>query len=215
MARKTGNAPQRHAVSPARTSSAVAETTGGLQPWHLLLLGLVIAAVVSVVATRDTGAVNTVSVTAIIVTAGLVAAALVRTLGPLGSSTAGEETDMLAGRTRAALEREKMLVLRSIKEVEFDRAMRKISDADYAEVVTRLRARALGLIRQLDGGGGYRAIIERDLAALLPAAPVSVVAVSDAPRATPQEGPCPQCRTVNDRDARFCKSCGARLAEGV
>ena len=71
---------------------------------------------------------------------------------------------MVAGRTRAALEREKMLVLRAIKELEFDRAMGKIADGDFDEMRDRLRARALRLIAQLDGAAAYREMIERDLA---------------------------------------------------
>ena len=59
---------------------------------------------------------------------------------------------MLGGRTRAALEREKALVLRSIKELEFDRAMGKVSEKDFVEMSARLRARAAGLMRQLDAG---------------------------------------------------------------
>ena len=51
---------------------------------------------------------------------------------------------------RAVLEREKMLVLRSIKELEFDRAMGKVSAADFDEMAGRLRARALSLMKQLD-----------------------------------------------------------------
>ena len=63
-----------------------------------------------------------------------------------------------------ALEREKLLTLRSIKELEFDRAMGRLSDDDWKEMSGRLRARAAGLIRQLDAGDGYRDQIERDLA---------------------------------------------------
>ena len=44
---------------------------------------------------------------------------------------------------RAALEREKALVLRSIKELEFDRAMGKVSPKDFDEMAGRLRARAI------------------------------------------------------------------------
>ena len=62
----------------------------------------------------------------------------------------------IGGRTRIALEREKTLVLRSIKELEFDFAMGKIAKADFDEMSGRLRARALGLMRQLDAGGGYQ-----------------------------------------------------------
>ena len=38
---------------------------------------------------------------------------------------------MVGERTRAALEREKMLTLRAIKELEFDRAMGKMSEEDF------------------------------------------------------------------------------------
>ena len=49
---------------------------------------------------------------------------------------------MVGERTRVALEREKLLTLRAIKELEFDRAMRKLSDEDFQEMSGRLRARA-------------------------------------------------------------------------
>ena len=69
----------------------------------------------------------------------------------------------IGGRTRVALEREKTLVLRSIKELEFDFAMGKIAKADFDEMSGRLRARALGLMRQLDAGGGYEEQIEQEV----------------------------------------------------
>ena len=71
---------------------------------------------------------------------------------------------MLARRTRAALEREKTLVLRSIKELEFDRGMGKVSEKDFAEMSARLRARAARLMRQLDAGSLYREQIEKEIA---------------------------------------------------
>jgi hypothetical protein len=61
------------------------------------------------------------------------------------------------------MEREKMLALRAIKELEFDRAMGKVSEEDWKEMSTRLRARAARLMRQLDAGEGYRSQIEREL----------------------------------------------------
>ena len=107
---------------------------------------------------------NTVAVGVAIATVAWVAATAARTVAPLVAPELGEQTEMLGGRTRAALEREKLLVLRSIKEVEFDRAMGKISDADFHEVAARLRARAAGLLRQLDAdSSGYRVLIEREL----------------------------------------------------
>src|SRR5215470_14237599 len=95
----------------------------------------------------------------------VVGLAVLRTVRPL---VFGDEdrTVMIGQRTRAALEREKMLVLRSIKEMEFDRAMGKLSDADWQEMSSRLRSRATGLMRQLDDGG-YRGQIERDLEKLI------------------------------------------------
>ena len=51
----------------------------------------------------------------------------------------------------------------AIKELEFDRAMGKLSEADWQEMSGRLRARAARLIRQLDAGANYREQIEREL----------------------------------------------------
>jgi hypothetical protein len=147
--------------------------------------------------------VNAVAVGVAIATVAWAAAAAARTVAPLVTPDVGEQTEMVAGRTRAALEREKMLVLRSIKEVEFDRAMGKISDADFHEMAGRLRARAAGLLRQLDADStGYRALIERELATRVGLAPAPSV---------PAAGTCAACGTPNDADARFCKSCGARI----
>ena len=96
-----------------------------------------------------------------LVGAGLTAAAMYRTVAPLGSELP-DDTSLVGGRTRAALERDKALTLRAIKELEFDRAMGKVSDADFAEMRDRLRARAVRLMTQLDGAAMYRAQIERD-----------------------------------------------------
>src|SRR5690606_24917571 len=97
--------------------------------------------------------------------------------------------------TRTAHEQEKMMVLRSIKELEFDHSMGKVSQADFDEINTRLRARALALMEQLE------------------AAPV--VAQEVAPAAPEPSGPapCAACGAENDADARFCKACGTRMVE--
>jgi hypothetical protein len=109
---------------------------------------------------------------------------------------------MLAGRTRAALEREKALTLRSIKELEFDRAMGKVSDADFAEMAARLRSKAAGLIQSLDAGTNYRQQIDRELERRR----------GSAAPPPPPAGVCTGCGTTNDVDARFCKQCGLSLA---
>src|ERR1700676_4622409 len=92
----------------------------------------------------------------------IVGIAVLRTVRPLFLG-ADDRTAMVGQRTRVALEREKFLALRSIKELEFDRAMGKLSESDWQEMSTRLRARSTRLMRQLDAGSGYRDRIERDL----------------------------------------------------
>ena len=144
---------------------------------------------------------------ATVAAAGYAGHSLFRMLSPLVSEGIGEDATMVAGRTRAALERDKMLTLRAIKELEFDRAMGKIAEGDFDIMRDRLRARALRLITQLDGAAVYREMIERDLAARVP--PNRRGGVRPAPAAAPARGPaCTECGTTNDADARFCKSCG-------
>ena len=50
------------------------------------------------------------------------------------------------------LEREKQLVLKAIKEIEFDYQMRKIAERDYREMVERYRNRAMRLISRARRG---------------------------------------------------------------
>jgi len=209
MARKTTDNSRRPGAAAA---PAAAARDGGLRPWHLLLVATAIAVAAGVFAARGTGTVNAVAVGAAIATVAWAAAAAARTVAPLVTPDAGEQTEMVAGRTRAALEREKMLVLRSIKEVEFDRAMGKISDADFHEMAGRLRARAAGLLRQLDADStGYRALIERELATRVGRAPEPHPDSAAPPPPRAAAGTCAACGTSNDADARFCKSCGARI----
>jgi hypothetical protein len=134
--------------------------------------------------------------------AGFAALMVLRTVLPLVTPDV-DRTVMIGRRTRAALEREKLLALRAIKELEFDRAMGKLSDGDFKEMAGRLRARAAGLISQLDAGAGYRAQIERDVEKRLGEAP--------PPKDAAAGRVCAACATSNDVDARFCKSCGQKL----
>jgi hypothetical protein len=170
-----------------------------LQPWQLFTLaGLIGATVVVFVSTGQTPA-GIILLSLTIFTAAVVGVAAWRTLSPLLGADEPIGAQVLGGRTRAGLEREKTLVLRSIKDLEFDRAMGKVSDKDFAEMSARLRARATRLMRQLDAGHTYREEIEKEIAKRV-GAPAAVTART-----------CGQCRTENDRDARFCKNCGAKL----
>ncbi len=167
-------------------SSATSTDGSFFRPWHFFILAGVLAATVGVFLIRQSSAPNIVMVTIAIWAAGLAGLALHRTLVPLAGSDADVRTSV-GERTREGLENEKALVLRSIKELEFDRAMGKIAAADFDEMVTLLRARAIGLLAQLDadGGDGYRDLIEREVRARL--ASEQVARAVPAPRADPPE----------------------------
>ncbi len=177
----------------------------GLEPWQLFVLAGLGCATAVVFIARGQGVTTVVLLSALMASAVLVGMAALRTLRPL--VTADEDnTPMIGHRTRLALEREKMLVLRSIKELEFDRAMGKLSEPDWRDMSGRLRARAARLMRQLDAGEGYREQIERDLEARLGGGRDAKTSHEDTKTRS-----CASCHTANDPDARFCKSCGAKL----
>ncbi len=145
------------------------------------------------------------------------------------SSALVSATRVSEGR-RGDLEREKRALLRSIKDVEFDRDMGKMGAEDAQQIIRVYRARAIEIIKELDAGAPevpddapIPDIIERELEARLgrrkgadaPAKPADepdageAVAANIAP--PPVERTCPGCDTANDADAAFCKKCGAKL----
>ena len=189
-----------------------------LQPWHFFLLLSLVAATVAVVVAREARPEHLVLISLTIGAAGFAGVALYRTLAPLVSKEVSPPTGALTESMRAVLEREKMLVLRSIKELEFDHAMGKVSAKDFEEMSGRLRARAMALMRQLDIEAGYRELIERDLKARLNSAGDRARRERPArsvPAAAPDvkaAGAC-ACGTANEADAAFCKRCGAKLGD--
>lgn len=186
-----------------------ADTANTLHPWQFFVLAALGCATAAAFVVRSQGPSAIVLLTLIIGAAALIGLAVLRSLRPLMLDE--EEHPAVVGqRVRAGLEQEKALVLRTIKELEFDRAMGKLSDEDFHEMGGRLRARAARLMRQLDAGADYRAQIEADLASRLGAAPAPGGTGKAPPRA--REVTCAKCSTVNEPDARFCKECGERLA---
>jgi hypothetical protein len=178
---------------------------GGLEPWQFFILAALGCATAVTFMARGQGATAVILLSILMATAALVGYAALRALRPLVSPEE-DRTVMVGERTRVALEREKLLTLRSIKELEFDRAMGRLSDEDWNEMSGRLRARAARLMRQLDAGSGYREQIETDLAKRIgeKAEPRSAKAST--------ERACAACATANDQDAKFCKGCGQPLA---
>ena len=95
----------------------------GFRPWHFFVLASLLAATAAVMLAAHPSPANLVLTSVTIGAAGLAGYAFYRTLAPLALDEERQAPESLGARTRAALEREKMLVLRSIKELEFDRAM--------------------------------------------------------------------------------------------
>ncbi len=209
--RRASIASSKTSISPLPPTSSTSDT---LRPWQFFTLGALVCATAAVFAIRGTTAANLILVCLAIFAAALVGLAVLNALRPLVSGDT-REPEMIGSHTRAALEREKNLVLRSIKELEFDHAMGKITPSDYDEMVGRLRSRAVRLLQQLDNAGsGYREIIERELASrlVMSASRVEQRAESIEQRAESEEpGVCDSCGTANDADARFCKNCGSKL----
>lgn len=195
--------------SPADDSPAGASS---LKPWQFFLLAGMLAATASVIVATGQSMAAIVALSLTVVATSMVGLGAYRMLLPFASPQSLRAPEIVRGRARAALEREKILVLRSIKDLEFDCAMGKVAPGDFDEMSGRLRARAVDLIQQLDGSGAYRARIEQELTARLAKTPPSKASAASKPAATVGTmQACPTCGTGNDGDARFCKTCGARL----
>ena len=204
-------------------SSGTSTDTSTFRPWHFFALAALVAATTGVLLARDSSPAGLILLSLTIGAGALAGLALYRTLWPLADSDFTEATEMVGERTRAAVEREKTLMLRSIKELEFDRAMGKVSEKDFHEMSGRLRTRAINLMKQLDiQPPTYRDLIERELEARLSESIVSgprEASTEQWARSTehapsnvgPGRSTCAECGTSNEPDARFCKICGSVL----
>lgn len=205
--------------------SSATSTDPGLRPWQLFILAGMLAATGVVLVSKGQPLSSIVVLSLTVVASSLVAIAGYRSLAPLFAVVDPDDDQPVTGRMRAALEREKALVLRTIKEVEFDHAMGKTASTDFEEMRDRLKVRALGLMRQLDASD-YRASVEKDLAARTghaqPAAPASAAppmavaapsvvapptAVASATAAAAPVAPGPQTRTGGSRMVQLCGGC--------
>jgi len=118
------------------------------------------------------------------------------------------------------------VALRALKEIEFDRATGKLSDADYDTLKTKYTTEALAALRLEQPGSEKREA--RNVAA--PPFPVSRVPFPVCPTHGPRPeadavfcsdcgrrlatapGYCARCGTALERDAHYCHSCGTRVA---
>lgn len=217
--------------SATSTESPPKAEDRGFHAAHFFVLVSLLAATAAVVLARPSAPEQLILISLTIGAAGMSGLAFYRMLAPLVAPRSAREFE-LSESMRLDLEREKALTLRSIKELEFDRAMGKVSPQDFEEMAGRLRARAVGIMKQLDAGAAaYRTLIEKELAARVgtkPSGPTPVSPTPDLPpsrdataaRQSPGDGgkvgpagPAGMCAcgTRHDADARFCKSCGAKL----
>jgi hypothetical protein len=158
---------------------------------------------------------------------GLCAVALIETLRLLYAAARSlfvepppTEVAVATGRRKKELEREKASLLKALKELEFDHEMRKVSDADFAEIGGAYRARAIRVLRQLDDRDvDYARLVEEEIARVRwtqkPATGDRRPATGNSEALVAEAGGCAGCGTVNDADAVFCKKCARRLKEDV
>ena len=188
--------------------AGVLRGSDALAPWQLFALAGLIGATIVVFLSRGQSPAAIILLSLTILAAAGVGVAALRAFIPLTAPAVPSASPALAGRTRTAIEREKTLVLRSIKELEFDRAMGKVSDKDFSEMTARLRVRAVGLLRQLDAGTGYRDLIEKEIERRLGR---DAGSQKREPVYKAAENLCASCGTHNEPDAKFCKECGKSL----
>jgi hypothetical protein len=180
-------------------------TSTDFRPWHFFILAALVASTAAVLLSRQSTPEHLILISLTIASAGAAAAGFYRVLAPFALDDVAMLDERPTERARAALEREKSLVLRSIKELEFDKAMGKIAPKDFDEMAGRLRARAVMLMKQLDeGASAYREIIEREVRNRIQARS------EDRAVRTAENTKC-ACGTFNDADAAFCKRCGTKL----
>ena len=117
------------------------------------------------------------------------------------------------------------VALRALKEIEFDRATGKLSDADYDELHAKYQAEALAALR---GDQGARSAVRgaQESPSRPPRTAHSAPCPIDGPRPEPDAvfcsacgrrlgtapGYCSRCGSTLETDARYCNRCGSRVA---
>jgi hypothetical protein len=119
-----------------------------------------------------------------------------------------EEAVMLGA--PSATEEQKRAVLQALKDLEYERSVGKIAEADYQELLHRYRTEAKRLLRAVDEDlaplrAKAQAYLDQQLGRPEPA-----VAKPSEPPAKSMHA-CPTCQADNDADAVFCKKCGGKL----
>lgn len=113
------------------------------------------------------------------------------------------EDDPRAGR--------KQLALAALKEIEFDRATGKLSDADYERMHSRYTEEALAAIRLEDAAAAAAAARDGPLPGGPPALDPVEALIASARSAAGGRRFCTECGALLEGSGRFCVECGGRL----
>jgi hypothetical protein len=112
----------------------------------------------------------------------------------------------------------------ALREIEFDRATGKLSEGDYAELKTRYTREAIAAMRRKESGAGAASADDEVEAAVRAYRAQHPVCDVHGPRPEPDAVFCSDCgrylhdrcagcgAPVVERDARYCVTCGIRLA---
>ena len=103
---------------------------------------------------------------------------------------------------RSRLEHERALAVQALRELEFDREMRKLSEQDWTELKQQLEARALHAMAALE---------KLDQEAALRGASAGRERVARITDAAPAVRFCPACGKPVAAKVNFCGECGAAL----
>lgn len=101
------------------------------------------------------------------------------------------------------------VALRALKEIEFDRATGKLSDADYDQLKAKYTQEALTAMR---GTSGVRLPAPRCPEHGTPREADAAFCPQCGRRLGKAPGYCARCGAALETDARYCNRCGARVA---
>ena len=161
----------------------------------------------------------------VLIAAAAAVALIYLTVSPfLGSRGEQARVDLLEAEIREVelLAAPKATLLNSLRELEFDHQLNKISDEDYERFRTRYERQAVGVMRELDavrGGRGWQQTIEDEIAARMGAEPVVEETPEDT--TTPErdeqdvsgDASCAACGNALEPDDKFCSECGERVPQ--
>lgn len=114
----------------------------------------------------------------------------------------------------------KNTLVASLRELEYDHQLNKISDEDYERFRARYERQAVGVLRELDaihGGRGWQDVIEAEINKRLgteasPAAEVDQLQEQPSLRdATANTSTCLACGAPLESDDKFCSQCGEKV----